>query len=270
MASASFFSILVLFVSVVASTNSVYQTALVIATDDGTADQAVTTLQSYGMQYQVLNVPSTGTSLPSLETISGSNNMANFGLLIVISQVSYDYGGTIGWASALTDTQWNALYAYQTKYKVRMIQLNVYPGAIEGTAIVPGSDPNGCCDTEEQLASLIDTSFIPTAGLRSSPLSTLGLWHFPAVITDPTTVTPFLRFGTNSFFPAESVAGVTKIYSDGREEMGFFIGGGSWSRTTIYLGHVWFHWGYRGLYSGFRRVYLGTQGTYFWTLFRAL
>lgn len=261
MVSSSLFAILSLFVSIVACANSVYQTALVIATDNDDADQAVTTLQSYGMQYQVLDVPSTGTALPVLETISGSDNVGNFGLFIVISQVSYDYGGTIGWASALNATQWNSLYAYQTKYQVRMIQLNVYPGAIDGTAIVPGSDPSGCCDTEEQMTSLIDTSFIPTAGLVSSRLSTLGLWHFPAVVTDTTTVTPFLQFEPNSVFPVESVAGVTKIYSDGREEMGMFIGGGSWSRTTIYLGHVWFHWGYRGMYSGFRRVYLGTQGT---------
>jgi hypothetical protein len=261
----SFLFMILLFTSIVAAADSVYQTALIIVPDDGSEDQAVTILRGYGMQYQVLIVPATGASLPTLETVSGGDNTGNFGLIIVISQVSYDYGGTRGWDSAVNETQWNTIYAYQVKYSVRMIQLNVYPGAIEGTAIVPGSDPNGCCDTAEQYTSLMDNSFFPTAGLRYRGLSTLNLWHFPAVITDNTTVTPFLRFEANSIFAEESIAGVTKRYSDGREQMGFFLSGATWSQATMYLAHVWFHWGYRGMYSGFRRVYFSTQGNSFQT-----
>src|SRR6202021_2781863 len=83
--------------------------------------------------------------------------------------------------------------------------------------------------------------------------------HYPTTITDPSTVTPFLRFEPNAEFPQETVGGVIKNWPDGRQEIDFFIAGTTASLTTAYLGHVWFQWGNRGLYSGFRRVYFSTQ-----------
>jgi len=47
-----------------------------------------------------------------------------------IGDVTYSYSS--GWRSALTDPQWQQLYDYQTAFNVRMVRLDVYPGAEYG------------------------------------------------------------------------------------------------------------------------------------------
>ena len=253
----------ILFISLLIDTciaTSVYQTALVLAISSADAEGATAVLDGYGAPYDLIMVPQSGITLPTLETTTPCNEPVGlYGLIVVVSQLSYDYGGSIGYASALTSSQWDTMYAYQVKYGVRMVQLNIYPSAVEGVGVVP---PGGCCSGEEQLITLTDPNLVPTSGLKSVGLSTIGLWHTPAVVTDTNTTAtfPFLQFGTNSQYSSNSVAGVTKLYSDGREEIDFFIVVGSWSPTSNYLGHIWFNWGYRGLYGGYRRIYFNTQG----------
>lgn len=252
-----------IFVSFISAANTLYQNALILCTNvAGEPDQALGVLQGYGVPIKVQTIPQAGAALPALETISGANSVGNYGLIIVIGLVTYNMGGSVGWASAITAAQWTTLYNYQTKYGVRMIHLDAFPGTQFGTVLAPG--PGGCCNTGEQTVTLTDTAFIPTSGLKSAPLSTVGLWHYPATISDTTNGTvAFLQFGTNAQYPATSVAGVRQKIANGagfREQMALFVEGGSWSLTTNYLAHIWFHWGYRGLYNGYRRVSLNTQG----------
>lgn len=219
-------------------------TALVIASSASAADEAVSILNALGQPNQLLAIAQSGTPLPPLETVRVSTTTGNFGLIIIIGMVSYNYGGTTGWASAITSDQWTALYAYQLKYGVRMVHLDGYPGNFPGTTSAPG--PGGCCSSDEQDVYATDTSLLTAAGLPASNLSTLGLWHYPATVTDATITTSFLQFAPNTEYVATTVAGVTQNFA-GREQMVLFITGGSWSSTTNYLGHIWFSWGYRGL-----------------------
>src|SRR5271170_7824980 len=239
----------------------VFQTALIIVSTIEPSDYVVATFQGYGSPYQLFQIPQTGAQLPVLETTSGGDTVGNFGLLIILAQASYDYGGDIGWTSALTDPQWDALYAYQVKYGVRMVQLNTYPDNIPGVQLVNSSNANssspGCCMNDEQYVELVDG--FPMGGLLPGNLSTQGLWHYPAVVLDPLTVTPFLVFEPNAEYHDVTVAGVVKDWGPGREEIDFFIAGFNPSLTSTYLGHIWFQWGYRGLYGGYRRVYFNTQ-----------
>lgn len=46
--------------------------------------------------------------------------------------------------------------------------------------------------------------------------------------------------------------------------MAYFIGAGNFSETSTLLNHVWVQWGYRGLYQGYRRINLQTQGTHYY------
>jgi len=117
-----------------------------------------------------------------------------------------------------------------------------------------------CVSSYEPQVTMTNHYLVPYAGLKSVGLSTLNLFHTPAVVTDSTGIIPFLSFGTNSQFPSETVGGVVKTYDDGREEINFFISGGSWSATSNYLGHIWYTWAYRGLYGGYRRIFFSTQG----------
>ena len=94
---------------------SLDETALVIASSTSAADEAVSILNAHDQPSQLLIMAANGTDLPPLETISGSNSVGNFGLIIIIGLATYDYGGTIGWASPITSAQWTDLYSYQSK-----------------------------------------------------------------------------------------------------------------------------------------------------------
>lgn len=108
---------------------------------------------------RVLIVPQGGTDLPSL---NDSASVGNFGLIVILSEVSYDYGGTEGYQSALTTDQWSILFDYQSSFGVRMVRLDVFPDEATGTVSL-----GGCCDdTQEQLVLITDDSAFITAGVR--------------------------------------------------------------------------------------------------------
>jgi hypothetical protein len=131
---------------------------LVIARDAASAYSAYSGLKGYGIPYQLLLVSQNGATLP---TLNNSALLGNFGAIIVLSEVSYDYGDD-GFLSALTSAQWLALYTYQVAFGVRMVRLDVYPSADSGTVAL-----GSCCDSDsqEQLVSINDTKAFPTSGL---------------------------------------------------------------------------------------------------------
>ena len=49
-------------------------------------------------------------------------------------------------------------------------------------------------------------------------VSTLGLWHYPATITNATIATEFAQFGPTAGFPTQSTAGVINNIS-GRQQV---------------------------------------------------
>lgn len=107
----------------VANGLSVSNTILVLARDSTSAYSATSGLQGHGIPYQTVIVPSTGITLP---TLNSSLQSGNYGGIIVLSEVSYEYNGS--WASAISATQWTQLYNYQTDFGVRMVRLDSYPG----------------------------------------------------------------------------------------------------------------------------------------------
>ncbi|QKX57460.1 uncharacterized protein TRUGW13939_04573 [Talaromyces rugulosus] len=234
--------------------SSIESTILVIATDSASAKIASSGLNGYGIPFSTLLVPQAGVQLPTLNSSTGGN----YGGIVVASQVSYDYGGTTGYQSALTTDQWNQLYAYQLAYGVRMVQYDVYPGPEFGA-----SASDGCCnDGVEQLVSFTDTSDFPTAGLRTGAgVSTEGLYHYPATISNSTTTKEIAQFAADSAgkFNGTSTAAVINNFS-GRQQMAIFTSlDTTWSASSNYLQHAWITWITRGVYAGYRRVNLNTQ-----------
>lgn len=239
--------------STAAATNStgttIQATVLVIARDSVSASSAASGLNAYGIPFQILLVPSTGAALPTLNSSAGGN----YGGIIIESQVAYQYNTT--YASALTQDQWNTLYAYQIAYGVRMVQYNVYPGPLFGATAL-----GGCCDTGvEQWIAFSNTSGFTQAGYHAwATMSTAGLYHYPATITDNSTW-EIAQFAPNANFASNSTAAVINNYS-GREQMVFFMSWATdWSATCNYLQHAYIAWMTRGLYAGYRRSYLNTQ-----------
>jgi hypothetical protein len=107
----------------VASAATLDSTVLIIAPDEYSASTASLGLQGYGIPFENLLVPQAGIDLPSMNS---SASQGNYGGIIVIGSVSYNYDGN--WHSALTDAQWTTLYEYQANFHVRMVRINEYPG----------------------------------------------------------------------------------------------------------------------------------------------
>jgi len=101
---------------------SVSSTVLILARDSASAASAYSGLQGYGIPYQVVTIPQSGASLPTLQS---SDTTGNYGGIVVLSEVSYQY--STGFYSALTAAQWQQLYDYQTAFGVRMVRIDVYP-----------------------------------------------------------------------------------------------------------------------------------------------
>lgn len=177
-------------------------------------------------------------------------------MIVVVAGVQYNG------ASVLTTAQWNSLYAYQEKYGVRMVQLNANPSVDFGVELVAA-----CCNQTENIEQNItmiedaQTKYFPTAGLRVTNLGTVGLYHYTTNILEAnsSTTIPFINFQANSVVNSTTVAGVINLM-DTREQMAFFVDVGNWSTTSTVLGHMWVQWGYRGLYQGYRRIHVQTQG----------
>jgi len=92
-------------------------------------------------------------------------------------------------------------------------------------------------------------------------ITTQGLWHYPATITNATIATQFASFAPAGSFSTATTAGViNKIGS--RQQMVFFISWATdWSITSNYLQHAWIHWITRGLCkSHARRLRWGISG----------
>lgn len=139
-----------------AASAKVDSTVLVIARDATSAYSAYSGLNDRGIPYSVLVVPQAGATLPSL---NDTTTHGNYGLIVVLSEVSYNYG-TKGFASALTAAQWASLYSYQISFGVRMVRLDVAPSADTGTQSL------GACCTGEQLISISNASSFLQAGLN--------------------------------------------------------------------------------------------------------
>lgn len=237
--------------------SSVNSTILIFAPQGGSSYSATSGFDAYGIPYQLVSVPQGGVSLP---TLNSTAKAGNYGGILILSDVSYDYNGD--YHSALTQDQYNALYAYQVAFGVRMVRLDTYPDATSGTAAVAASDGSeGCCaDNVEQLMSFTNTTGFPTANLKSgATVSTANLYHYPAKITDAKTTWKIAQFAASGNFKSSSVAGVINNFA-GREQMALFIGFATeWSSTSNYLQHAYIHWITRGLFVGARKTYLGTQ-----------
>lgn len=158
-------------VPAVVSSKTVQSTVLIFARDTVSAYSAFSGLNAYGIPYQIVVVPQAGITLPVLNS---SATAGNYGAIVILSEVSYDYGGTLGYQSALTAAQLTQIYAYQAGFGVRLVRLDSFPSADSGTVAL-----GGCCNAnQEQTISISNAAAFLTAGLNTSvpPCTPMLLW----------------------------------------------------------------------------------------------
>ncbi|EFY86901.1 extracellular serine-rich protein [Metarhizium acridum CQMa 102] len=122
-ASSRYLALLGVVVRFVAAATTVTSTALIIAANDNDVAKASLGLDAYGIPWAKALIPQSGGSLPALNSTVTDGN---YGSIVVLDSVAYDYNGT--YRSALTTDQWNQLYAYQSAFQVRMVRLEEFPG----------------------------------------------------------------------------------------------------------------------------------------------
>lgn len=90
-------------------------------------------------------------------------------------------------------------------------------------------------------------------------MSTKGLFHYPANITQPGNTTEVASFEPSGSFTSKSTAAVINSFN-GREQMAWFISWApEWSATSSFLQHAYIHWMTRSLFVGKRKVHLNPQ-----------
>ncbi|PHH84639.1 hypothetical protein CDD83_1620 [Cordyceps sp. RAO-2017] len=233
---------------------TVDSTVLIIGRDDADVAKASLGLDGYGIPWDKALIPQGGTSLPPLNS---SSTDGRYGAIVVIGSVSYGNGDNF--SSALKPQQWDDLFAYQTAFGVRMVRLDEFPGPSFGASAVTANA--GCCGNgEEQLIRLSSTDSFPGANLKTDAgVSTRGLWHYPATISDPATTTEFASFDPAGSFSSKSVAAVVSNFG-GRQQMAWFISWApDWSATSNFLQHAYIHWMTRSLFVGKRKLHLSAQ-----------
>lgn len=145
-----------------ATSVNVNSTVLIVARDSFDVASVSPGLDGYGIPWQQVLIPQAGAPLP---TLNSSMTQANYGSIILIGSISYDYNGTYN--SALTTAQWDQLYAYQTSFKVRMVRINEYPGPNFGTTVANTAAPGCCDDGVTATVSLTNTALVPAANLKA-------------------------------------------------------------------------------------------------------
>jgi hypothetical protein len=139
------------------SAATVSSTILVLARDDTSAQNGATLgLQGYGIPFQVITVPQAGIS--SLPILNASATHGNYGGIVVVSEVGYNYADQ--YYSALTRAQWNQLYNYQTNFGVRMVRLDVFPTSDFGVVSLGGN-------VNDEPVVFTNVTGFSTAGLKS-------------------------------------------------------------------------------------------------------
>ncbi|KAF2800213.1 hypothetical protein K505DRAFT_355893 [Melanomma pulvis-pyrius CBS 109.77] len=225
---------------------TVKSTLLILARDSNATFSGTSVLQGYGIPYQVVDLSLPGGGYPQL---NATPDTGNFGGIVTVSAREYKAGDD--WKAALNDKQWKELYAYQEAFGVRMVRLNAWPSADYGVQAA------GNAVTDDLPVAISDASQFSTANIVvGAQMSTSNISKYPAKITNATLTTEIAQFGGTS----KTTAGVINRFPAGREQQVWFMPFPTdFSTASNLLSHAWIQWLTRGLYLGYRRVYLNTQ-----------
>ncbi|KAJ3315536.1 hypothetical protein HDU76_002165 [Blyttiomyces sp. JEL0837] len=205
-------------------------------------------LQAYGIPYDVVEVPIAGIS--GNLTLQSGTTTGLYNLIVMTSALTYPYvvNGQTQYNSALTKAQMAFIYAYQVAFNARLVNLADFPDPATGVTALGSSG-------DAQNIVFTDYTFATAAGLQPSlSVSSAGLFHYPASITNATLAKSVLAF--DPFAPTwttQTVAAAV-ITDGGRQQLSFYFPFAWWSTSSMILSHVWVAWGTRGLYQGYRRI----------------
>lgn len=168
---------------------------------------------------------------------------------VVLTTGSLGYFNGTAWTSAFNTTEWQALWDYQAKYRVRTAIGYVFPTADYGYGPATGVDAT----TTPISASLTATGqgVFPYVN-AANPLTITKAWTYLA---------PAAGTGTNVLLtdPQGNALSLVRTYPDGRQVLSLTFDGNFFLLHSLALGHGLMNWVTGGLFLGERHVYLTPQ-----------
>lgn len=198
-------------------------------------------LDSMGVPYDAVITKSQ--TMPALS----ANNIGNYqGIILTTGNLSY-YNGS-AWVSGLTADQWTALDTYQKDYKVRAVSYYTWPEPRYGLEFVSATG-----NTANLTFTTAAASIFPYIN-RNNPVPVEYSWTYLSRTIQATgeTTTPILLMAGN-------VVGVLHTKPDGREYMAFTMDNNPNLRHSNVLNYGIINWVTRGVFLGFRKIFLSTQ-----------
>ncbi|KAF1961030.1 hypothetical protein CC80DRAFT_544427 [Byssothecium circinans] len=226
---------------------TIQSTLLILSRDPNATLSGTAVLQGYGIPYQVINLALPAAGFPQLNS---TPDAGNFGGIVAVSSRSYTNGDD--WNTALNEKQWQELYSYQEAFGVRMVRLNSWPSEKDFGVQSTG----GLVTADQPIAITNNKAFLSANIISNAQMSTLNLRKYPAKITNTSLATEIATFGSGT---SKTTAAVMNKFPSGREQQVWFTTFDPNLISSTLLSHAWIHWVTRGLFLGFRRVYLNTQ-----------
>ena len=256
-----------LVMTMAACKQSITMKTLILATSQMDSQPIFEHMQSYGIPYDYMEF-SPSTVFKGNITLYNENNEPKYNLIVINGgNLIFERNGL--WVSALTAKQWANIDEYERNNSIRRV---VISDDVSSNVNVELNDPNNWGDTFENQPVIFEQSeeivkvFNDARIKLTAPLNVDNIYHTRVKIVNTANTKPFLYYSDNG--EKGPVGGIITKYDDGREEMSFFFGLGSWSQSSIIFSHLYLTWGTRSLFNGFRRVYftphiddvfLGTQ-----------
>jgi hypothetical protein len=170
------------------------------------------------------------------------------GIIQTTGNLAYFDGSSF--QSGLTPAQWTTLDNYVRDYRVRTLSYYTWPEPKYG--MVPTGGATGAKSLLTFTAAAADVFFYLN---RNSPVEVEYSWTYFAQPAPPVvgeTTTPLLMLGSN-------VVAVVHRKADGREYLALTVDNNPYLKHSALLNYGLINWVTKGLFLGFRKIYLSTQ-----------
>jgi len=169
------------------------------------------------------------------------------GIVLTTASLGYLNGAT--WSSAFNPTEWQTLWDYQAKYRVRTAIAYVYP-----TADLGYGPPTGVDATTSPISARLTSSGQSVFSYvnAANPIVITKAWAYLA---------PAAGTGTNVLLsdPQGNALSLVRTYPDGRQVLSMTFDGNFFLVHSLALGHGLLNWVTGGLFLGERHVYVSPQ-----------
>lgn len=207
-------------------------------------------LDQIGVPYDTLIASQTPLTPAMLSNGSGAGKYQ--GILLATGNLGYASNG--GFQSALTQAQWEMLWAYEADFRVRQVTLYTYPAGLPDTYGLNLVTAVGTNDTSPLGAKLSTRGKQVFSYLN--PAATISIRNAYTYLATPiSTTNPAPLLSTPDGYAIASIY----TYPNGRQNMAITADGNPDLTHTLALGYGIVNWVSKGLFLGQRMVYMSPQ-----------